>query len=209
MTSTNDLPVIETPWEAAWQPELVGTLVLLLDHKPDQKRLLLIEKLTGHGKGKINAPGGKWEVGESLRDCAKREIREETGLAVDAVNCATELRFVEQAGAQWLGYVFVAHSHSGTMEDTAEANPFWCALDAIPYAKMWDGDKIWMPDVLDLNGFCDASSNAATSAPLIYDFLFHDTQLLQYQENTSRVLSLSVDTQRQDTGSQSDARSNG
>ena len=46
------LPVIQTPWQNQWQPELIGTLVFLVDNE----RVLLIEKLTGHGQGKINGP---------------------------------------------------------------------------------------------------------------------------------------------------------
>ena len=63
------LQVIETPWQKQWQPELIGTLVFLVDNE----RVLLIEKLTGHGQGKINGPGGKWEAGESLLECARRD----------------------------------------------------------------------------------------------------------------------------------------
>ena len=53
------MPTLQTPWQQAWQPELVGTLLFVVD----QQRVLLIEKKTGHGMGKINAPGGKWEIG--------------------------------------------------------------------------------------------------------------------------------------------------
>ena len=67
-------PTLQTPWQEAWQPEFVGTLLFLVD----RNRVLLIEKKTGHGMGKINAPGGKWDIGESLMACARREMLEET-----------------------------------------------------------------------------------------------------------------------------------
>ena len=42
------LPVIQTPWQNQWQPELIGTLVFLVDNE----RVLLIEKRLGMGKAK-------------------------------------------------------------------------------------------------------------------------------------------------------------
>ena len=73
------LPVIQTPWQNQWQPELIGTLVFLVDNE----RVLLIEKLTGHGQGKINGPGGKWEEGDkNLYETALRESKEEINLDI-------------------------------------------------------------------------------------------------------------------------------
>jgi 8-oxo-dGTP diphosphatase len=43
--------------------------------------------------GRAEFPGGKCEPGESPRDCAERECREETGLAVVAERLLREVRF--------------------------------------------------------------------------------------------------------------------
>ena len=40
-------------------------------------RVLLIEKLTGIGQGKINGPGGKIDPGETPEQCVIRECQEE------------------------------------------------------------------------------------------------------------------------------------
>ena len=32
--------------------------------------------------------------------------------------------------------------------ETAEAKPGWHALDAIPYGRMWEDDRVWLPLVL-------------------------------------------------------------
>ena len=42
-----------------WSPKEIGTLVYVADGD----RILLIEKLRGHGAGLINAPGGRLEHG--------------------------------------------------------------------------------------------------------------------------------------------------
>jgi 8-oxo-dGTP diphosphatase len=46
-------------------------------------RVLLGERLGAHGAGTWALPGGHLEFGESVPDCARREVREETGLEVE------------------------------------------------------------------------------------------------------------------------------
>ena len=97
--------------------------------------MLLIEKKTGHGMGKINAPGGKWDIGESLMACARREMLEETGIDAQPLGCAAELRFVERDGPEWLGYVFVARQFSGAMTETLRPDRFGAMWKAFPTIK--------------------------------------------------------------------------
>ena len=32
--------------------------------------------------------------------------------------------------------------------ETDEAAPVWCAIDAVPYNRMWQDDAIWLPWLL-------------------------------------------------------------
>ena len=109
------------------------------------REVLLIRKKRGHGAGGINGPGGKLDPGEGARACAIRETYEETGIRVGHTHCEIELRFVDQKGAQWLGFAFSSCDFSGTLVETQEAVPFWCSLNAIPYEEMWPDDAIWLP----------------------------------------------------------------
>jgi 8-oxo-dGTP diphosphatase len=110
--------------------------------------LLLIEKKRGLGGGKVNGPGGKLEDGEDALAAAIRETEEEVGLRPQSPVRMAELSFVFLDGYSLRCDVFTATEYSGTMRETPEAKPFWCAIDAIPYERMWEDDALWLPRVL-------------------------------------------------------------
>lgn len=117
----------------------------------DGDELLLIRKKRGVGEGLYNGPGGKIEDGESPKQCAIRETREETGVHVpaDAVEKQGELRFVFGDDPFMHVHVFTADAYTGEPEETAEADPAWFHIDEIPYDEMWPDDRHWFPLMLD------------------------------------------------------------
>jgi len=147
-----------------WRVDDVATLTFVRDGA----LVLLIHKKRGHGAGKINAPGGKVEPGESPLACARRETLEEVGLVPEALRCMAELRFQDSNGYAMRGFAFVAESAAGTLTETAEARPFWCPVAALPFDSMWDDDRFWLPRILD--GEC-----------LVGEFLIRDDRLIEYR----------------------------
>ncbi len=127
-----------------WQPEEVGTLLFLRR----DRQVLLMRKKRGHGAGKINAPGGKVDPGETPLAAALRETREEVGVEVLDAALHGRFRFVELNGPQWLGYAFLARRWRGEPVETEEAAPFWCPVDDLPLQEMWDDDRYWLPRIL-------------------------------------------------------------
>lgn len=110
--------------------------------------ILLIEKKRGLGAGKVNAPGGKLDPGETPRDAAIRETEEEVGLVPEELTHHGVLRFIFTNGYHLEVHVFLSYRWRGTLTETDEAAPFWVAESDIPYERMWEDDRLWLPSVL-------------------------------------------------------------
>ncbi|MDD3941101.1 MAG: 8-oxo-dGTP diphosphatase [Sphaerochaetaceae bacterium] len=136
--------VDDIDWDS-WEPTETAVLCYLFD----KDRVLLIDKKTGLGKGLVNAPGGHLEEAETASEAAMREIAEETGISVPSVTYMGKLEFQFTDGLAMRGHVFFAHEHSGTLTETDEARPFWCEVKDLPYDRMWEDDKLWLPIALE------------------------------------------------------------
>lgn len=113
--------------------------------------LLMIEKKRGQGAGKWNVPGGKIAPGESAAEAAARECLEETGIRPLAVREAGMLEFYFPESDSWDNTctVFTAETFEGTLIPFGEeCDAHWVSLDAIPFDKMWDDDRLWVPLLL-------------------------------------------------------------
>ncbi len=115
----------------------VGVVVLSGD------RVLLVRRGQAPNKGRWSLPGGGQELGETYREAARREVREEAAVEVevrgliDVVDSITR----DDAGRIRFHYVLVdvlAVWRSGEVRaggDAAEAR--WFALDALDGLGLW------------------------------------------------------------------------
>jgi 8-oxo-dGTP diphosphatase len=78
-------------------------------------------------------------------DAAVRETQEETGLTPLHLKEVGQLSFIFKDGYSLKGIVYFSDDYTGEMIETDEADPFWQAADNIPYDKMWEDDKLWLP----------------------------------------------------------------
>mgnify|MGYP002378809098 CR=1 FL=1 len=62
------------------QRPLVGVAVLVVNKTQHPGCVLVSQRLSSHGKGCFQLPGGHLEFGESIQQCAQRELKEETNL---------------------------------------------------------------------------------------------------------------------------------
>lgn len=117
----------------------------------DGDHVLLIRKKRGIGEGLFNGPGGKIEDGETPKQCALREVKEEIGVHVpgDAVEKCGELHFVFGDDPFMHVHVFTTTEFHGKPEETEEAAPHWFHIDKLPFEEMWPDDRHWFPLMLD------------------------------------------------------------
>ena len=108
-------------------------------------------KKKGFGAGKWNGFGGKVNENESIEEAAIREMREESGVAINSAEKSSELTFVFPFREEWnqIVHVFVADEWSGEIMESDEMHPEWFDFSEIPFDRMWADDKFWLPLVLE------------------------------------------------------------
>jgi 8-oxo-dGTP diphosphatase len=142
--------ICESPIDwSEWKGEMLATILFVIK----DGRILLIEKKTGLGAGKINGPGGKIEAGESALEAAVRETEEELLITPLAPRKLGELQFSMSDHPDILCHVYRSDDFSGTPTETDEAVPVWIGLDAIPYHRMWEDDLHWLPLLIEEKTF--------------------------------------------------------
>ena len=151
----------------SWKATDQATLVFVTD----SARVLLMHKKRGLGAGKVNAPGGRLEPGETPHAAAIREVQEELRVTADALVKHGELSFQFVDGYSIFVHVFRASAFSGVPTETAEARPLWTPIDRIPYASMWQDDVLWVPLLLSSKFF---SGRFLFDRELMLDYELHD-----------------------------------
>lgn len=129
---------------SSWEPNIRANLLFL--QRGDE--VLLIRKKRGIGAGKINAPGGKIEPGESAAEGAVRETHEEVGISAQNLREMGVLHFQFVDGMALHCTVFHSADFSGEAVETDEAIPLWTKIADIPYDEMWEDDIHWLPQAL-------------------------------------------------------------
>lgn len=132
--------VSDVDWPC-WRPTEEAVLLFVIQ----KGQALLIHKKRGLGAGKINAPGGRLEPGETPEEAAVRETREEVGVTVIAPRRRGRLRFQFVDGYALDCHVLSCDRCEGEPYETDEAVPMWTPLDAFPFDRMWADDRLWIP----------------------------------------------------------------
>lgn len=107
-------------------------------------KVLLGMKKRGHGEGYWNGFGGKRNENETMEESALREIKEEAGIEPLDLTEVGRIDFDD-----FDCFVYTFSEYVGKPKETEEMRPGWFGLDSLPYSKMWEGDKVWLPLVLD------------------------------------------------------------
>jgi 8-oxo-dGTP diphosphatase len=100
-------------------------------------KVLLGKRKGTHGQGEYAWPGGHLEYMESFADCAKREVKEETGMEI------TNIRFLRVLNLK--DYKPKHYVDIGLAADWASGEPQLCEPDRIESWDWYDIDKLPHP----------------------------------------------------------------
>lgn len=117
--------------------KLISTCILR-----ENDKVLMLKKPK---RGWYAMPGGKMESGESVKESAVREFREETGLRLTDAELQGVFTFViqdkEKKLEEWMMFTFYAEQYEGELlEESAEGIMEWVPVERITDKPMAEGD---------------------------------------------------------------------
>jgi len=118
--------------------------------------ILLGMKLKGFGAGKYNGFGGKFETvkgDKDIKDTAIRELEEESMIVANVSDlehvAIIDFFFPAKPHYNQRVFVYFLKNWKGSPKTTEEMDPISFDIHKVPYDKMWDSDKLWLPSLLE------------------------------------------------------------
>ena len=103
------------------------------------------KKAVDENKGKWIGVGGHLEENESPEECALREIREETGLAVKDLRLRGVITFILPDWGNELTFLYTARTDTAEVTPCSEGTLAWIPVDQIADLPLWEGDRVFLP----------------------------------------------------------------
>lgn len=128
--------------------KVINTTMIYL--KKDDCYLLLYRNKKEHdiNHNKWIGVGGHVEPGETIDECAIREVKEETGLDVHSLSCSGEVLFVDE-NLKMMMYIYEITDFSGDLIECNEGELKWIPIKDIYNYPMWEGDKAFLPKLIN------------------------------------------------------------
>ena len=106
-------------------------------------------KKRGFGMGLWNGAGGKSDNGEVLERTMLRELYEEFQVEGLEYSKRAEIEFfLREENKEVKMNAFFCSKWKGELKETEEMVPKKFDVSQIPYKEMWEGDREWLPIVL-------------------------------------------------------------
>lgn len=101
-------------------------------------------------KGKWIGLGGHLREGETVRQCIRREVEEESGLTLLSLNFRGIVRFISDDYEEYV-FLYYSDNYEGELNsDCSEGELKWVNKTEIEFLELWEGDRLFLP-LLDSN----------------------------------------------------------
>lgn len=98
--------------------------------------------------GKYIGIGGKRKPGESMLECAKREMYEETGLTAEKLDYRGVVYFRYPHLEDERIYIYTSSEYHGEMHDCDEGTLKWVDENDVLSLPLWEGDKVFLKKMM-------------------------------------------------------------
>lgn len=95
--------------------------------------------------GKWIGIGGHMKEDETPEECVRREIIEETGLAVEDLKLRGVLTFILPAWGNELTFLYTASTKEEVSRECPEGVLKWIPVDEVMDLPLWEGDRTFLP----------------------------------------------------------------
>lgn len=142
MTKKNVIPVVGGIFHRCEKPSSPG-------QNPQPEVLLFQRKKGDMGGGLFEFPGGKVEVGESLKQALLRELQEELGIHVQIHDQLGSAEFQGSSGREFLLTVFFVTGPLDEIQLLEHDSMKWVSREAVVEAELALGDRPLMGPCYD------------------------------------------------------------
>lgn len=104
--------------------------------------------------GKWIAAGGKLEPGESIDECAVREVTEETGLKMNSFTKRAVVQFISDTFEDEEMHIYTSDDFEKICRPVSDEGHFeWIPVSEIFNLNLWEGDRIFLKYLLEGRGY--------------------------------------------------------
>ena len=124
------------------------TTLCYIENSGNFLMLLRNKKKNDPNQNKWIGVGGKLNPGETPKECAVREIYEETGLVIENPEYVGRVYFVSDIWEDELMHLFVAKSETDVVTACCEGTLKWVKKEDVTSLNLWEGDKVFLERLL-------------------------------------------------------------
>ncbi len=119
------------------------TTLCYIENEDSYLMMHRVKKENDINKDKWIGVGGHFERGESPEDCLLREVREETGLALERYKLRGVITFLTDSYEPEYMFLYTADEYSGKLTDCDEGTLEWVKKSDVYDLPIWEGDKVF------------------------------------------------------------------